>query len=419
MIEAVYRGWTASKVDAEVADFLAEEPGPLPEESVPDPVAEGFAAVDESVAAFLSWTDGTFGADLAEEQSVVEIGSGESGRRGSSAPAGSSEKMSGVNDDSDSDQHASELTQTIDDLADGDYQGHIEDFWEDLALAQEDVIIESGSGGLLSVQGIELPANLVNCQPELEDLYENEDLCPQPDLSPVLDDDICPDSLLPPTDRLTHNLEIENWDWELNRFVWFSDTTETVLPHRKDVEFLVAIWNWLVMNKDLARWAVCLIEGPSNANCVRQRLNGWVTQPYTFAADLPILCPGKAGMCTDMFGHRTTIKLYSQWYEQRDSYLDTTQNASTRLCVLTINSAALLHEMLHSCLALFTQNADDTGSKNDDCGCDHTDMAEAAFAWAIGQRYPCVATAKGCDYFKGCLFMNPCDFSWYHEPPKC
>lgn len=54
MIESLFRGWADAKVDASVSAFLAEEPGPLPEEQLRDPPITGFSQADEDVAAFLT-----------------------------------------------------------------------------------------------------------------------------------------------------------------------------------------------------------------------------------------------------------------------------------------------------------------------------------------------------------------------------
>ena len=75
--------------------------------------------------------------------------------------------------------------------------------------------------------------------------------------------------------------------------------------------------------------------------------------------------------------------------------------------------------MVHSCLAVFTQNADDFGTGPGECGCDTPDMAEAAFAWAVAQRYPCLASSDGGDFFGNDeMWLTPCDFG-YNCPPLC
>lgn len=199
----------------------------------------------------------------------------------------------------------------------------------------------------------------------------------------------------------------------------------------RDIQFLTVVWNFLVENVDIAEWVVCLAVGQSNlfgdgrAECIRKRLTGEARQKFVLTRDLPWSCPSTAGACTPFSGNTTHILITTRkWVSSVNSYFSVDSDSSDRLCVVAAKSAVILHEILHGCLPIFTQNLDDwhwPWNTNDaHCGCDTPDMVESAFAWAVAQRYPCLTEVGECSFMgDDCMWMNPCEFSWNSPPGNC
>ena len=264
-----------------------------------------------------------------------------------------------------------------------------------------------------TVAGFPLPNALDFCRRERRALERNEPRCAAPPLR-AIGGSTCTSDMLPSFTPATDNLLIYNWDWSLRRFVYFDSPHPS--PTEQDVDLLVATWNFLVQHINIAKWETCLVEGPANARCIENRLRGEVTQPFEFVDRLPLGCPKTAGMCTAFIGKKTSI-LLSSWVPDRDRFFKPGQSEATKLCTVARNASVLLHEMLHSCLGPFNENADDFALKPGECGCDTTDMVEAAFAHSVGQRYPCLATSSGCSFYDDAnMWLTPCDFG-YGNPP--
>jgi hypothetical protein len=327
----------------------------------------------------------------------------------------------GLPPDPQHEAQAEATNEIIEAMGEGKYEDDYDQFWADLESIQtweNPSWREPDPPPPDTIEGQALPSALGMCRPEKRALERNEPKCDKPTLNPTLVSrgSVCTSKMLPAFTPATDNLLIQNWDWDLDRFVYF----DTGYPNTTEehVDLLVASWNFLVQHRDIAKWAVCLVEGPANGRCVERRLSGETTQRYEFVDKLPIGCPKTAGMCTAFIGKGTTIKL-SSWEPDRKIFFAPGQTDEEKLSVLAINAAVLLHEMVHSCLAVFTQNADDFGTGPGECGCDTPDMAEAAFAWAIAQRYPCLANSGGGDFLgEDNMWLTPCDFA-YNCPPLC
>lgn len=322
----------------------------------------------------------------------------------------------GLPPDPQDEAQAEATNQIIEALGDGKYDDNLEQFWADLESIKDwnmPTWIEPDPPLPTLIEGRPLPSALGLCRPERRTLEKNEPRCDEPPLTPI-GGTSCTANLLPSFTPTTNNLIIQNWDQVLQKFVYFDNNHPN--PTKQDVDLLTAAWNFLVENADIAGWSTCLVEGPSNSNCIGRRLSGETTQRFEFVDKLPLGCPKGAGMCTAFIGTKTSIKL-SAVKRDREIYFDPGQTEGAKLCLLTTYAAVLLHEMLHSCLAVFTQSADDFGLGPYECGCDTTDMAEAAFAHSIAQRYPCLAATGGCGFLGAeNMWLTPCDFS-YNNPP--
>jgi hypothetical protein len=191
-------------------------------------------------------------------------------------------------------------------------------------------------------------------------------------------------------------------------------------PTAQDLDYLQAVWNFMVANADIAEWLACLLEGPSKGACMRSRLDGTAPPTYDFEG-AEILGPKDAGGVTSTTKAITNIVLKKgNFKDHAETYATAGQKRSGEvLCMLARDAAWLIHETLHTCLSFTNEQMDDQFHAPDvslcNCNCDSTDMIESGFAWAVAQRYPCLQGQKGCDdWHQSDAFLTPCeDF-----PPK-
>lgn len=363
------------------------------------------------------------------------------GRGGGSAPGAKLSAKPGEDShpsDPADEAQAGATNEVIDALGDGMYAGNEQQFIDDLASIQawDQAQWLEPAATPRTVAGIPLPDLLDGCLRELDDLDRNQDRCALPDLS-GLTDTSCEDDLFPSAVPTHDNLVVMDWDWDLRQFVYVEATHFETPPTSQDVDLLVAAWNLLVANADLAEWVACLVEGPDNGACVADRLNGADTQEFDLRDDLPFTCPPGAIMCTAPFSRLISIDVSHRfWTDLRRVYFGGSSTNEQRLCALVMCARALLHETLHSCLGFFNEQMDDFAffpkvdalalpfgvgaSGVEGCGCDTTDMADSAWAWAMARRYPCLTSATECSFLTNdCYFMNPCDSDYDDPAPHC
>lgn len=402
MIESILTGWAQQRRDDELVEWLGKEPGPVAEPDVPtysEPVPGWY---EEEVAFVSAPWDGGARADVGQEEA----------RAG--APSGG-----------------------------------VPWFEPGAAPADEDVFLFFDPP---------MPQIDARCDRELGALDENEASCPAP---PILakagdcvgtwsDPETCPCTyeMVPEVDDVDVMYQdplfapvvwqILDPDWPVPIIHGYSTENDLgdkgpIVPQVLDVRMLLAVWRFLFENVDIAAWIVCLLEGPNNAD---QFMKRFAPAPFTedpqhikLADGLPFGCGlSDSTMCTGWASNKIHINITADsWLADRDQlFAPMTLEAADRLCVLLPWVLGLFHEMLHGVLGVFNESQDDSFVPKNEavrgwCGCDTTDMAEAAFAWAIRKRYPCLGSStNGCaPWSDDCFWLNACETDRGELPEFC
>jgi hypothetical protein len=230
-------------------------------------------------------------------------------------------------------------------------------------------------------------------------------------------------------DRLNDNCETPNLDcqpcdvktptsvegWDFENSVSFGFFWIKVAAWRPEDEALAnAAIRFLQDNEDIVRWVACLLEGPSDADCVVDHIFG-----RGLFGDQDLVMDTKGAIWiedddiwTDLVTPAIHILQDSDfWQEQVTAF----ENASgdELVCVVANCAAALLHELLHGCLDLVNENIDNPNT------CDTTYMVENAFMWAIAQRFSGCFSGTSCWWADDdCVWMND-DSASLNNPPDC
>lgn len=168
--------------------------------------------------------------------------------------------------------------------------------------------------------------------------------------------------------------------------------------------FLDTTVDFLWENQDLVYWVACLF-GPELEACIKAKFDEGVTvvlhsgqqwtnkdgvaSPYTFAS---------AGM--------GIVHVWQPFMDNGLTVYKLGGLGSNACCALALAAAMLMHEVVHLCKEEVDAKDEGFGKEPDSCAWAY--MYQNTLLWAIGQRYPSVVGAEGCNYLdEDSLFMNP------------
>lgn len=225
-----------------------------------------------------------------------------------------------------------------------------------------------------------------DCSKVIDDIDANWSQCPAP---PVGCETCVPDT------RSSTSLDISG------------STNGTTFTAREE-DLVNAAWNFLQLNSDIVEWVICLVEGPANAAQVLDRLFDTSNpQDIIFDSVHPAWSP--TPYWTDWLLQDIHIDNTDDGWSNssgtgrfdRYSQAVTAGDLLAQCCAIAALAGTLMHEMLHGSLSVFNENFD----RNNECNT--TYMAETAFYWAIGQRYPAIPTEPACsEYALDCAWFN-------------
>ncbi|MCA9489501.1 MAG: hypothetical protein KC621_06245 [Myxococcales bacterium] len=266
------------------------------------------------------------------------------------------------------------------------------------------------------------PDNLRFCDREQNALLRNAPSCPAPYVHPRyparLGDACCEGDRWQTDNKCNSQCSMDMISTEPNPNVEFRNARNTEMT-AADRTYFNAIFNFIQENADICRWLVCLLEGPSNGDCIWRRLaDPDNRQIIVFEnPENPTPCGSDCSAWSNWATQNIHIQLDESWTGHRDRFIAAldSQDSGSALCLVVRDAHWLFHEMVHGCLSIINEQADDE-LRPTHCNCDSTDMAENSFLWAIGQRYPCLQDQDGCRQLTNdCYWMNPCDGAWPGE----
>jgi hypothetical protein len=169
-----------------------------------------------------------------------------------------------------------------------------------------------------------------------------------------------------------------------------------VVLERNETELLQMAWSILLENDDLASWVSCMFYGETGglAACLGNKINGNPRVRIEITNDAQAHPTAAAwGTWTLGGGHITIPTNNGKWWDETvAAYSAAALDPVKEFCVAAEVASTLLHEVVHTCPSAgnYDNAADGHDARNT---CSTSYLVENSFLWALGQRYPCMASA--------------------------